>query len=64
MNNKKTGLIFYICAVLFCVAALITFIFGENKTMGTIWLCLGSSWLCLGTVFANKAKKEDEDKIE
>lgn len=61
MNYKKAGIIFYLCAIMFYVAAMLTFFFNENKGMGAMWMCLGSSWLCLGTVFTSKSKKENEE---
>ena len=58
---KLTSTLFYVAAVLYDLAAIITFVSGNNNSTGIMWLCLGSAFLCFGSVFLNKSKDNDND---
>ena len=59
-ENKKSLNLFYHSAVMFYLASIISFIAGNNNSMGFVWLGLGSAFLCLGSVNSIKSK-ENED---
>ena len=59
-ENKKSLNLFYYSAVMFYLASIISFIAGNNNSMGFVWLGLGSAFLCLGSVNSIKSK-ENED---
>ena len=61
-NYKKISTLYCISAVLFNLAAIITFVSGNRNSMGVVYLCLGSTFLCLGSSYAKKAKKDEDDK--
>ena len=61
-ENKKNLNLFYYSSVLFYLAAIATFIAGNNNSMGFVWLCLGSAFLCLGSVNSQKAKENEDNK--
>lgn len=58
-KEKIRSICFYIVSVLFYLAAIISFVEGNDNSMGVVWLCLGSSFLCLGSVH----KKQENDKM-
>ena len=61
-ENKKRLNLFYYSAVLFYFASIITFIAGNNNSMGFVWLGLGSAFLCLGSVNSIKSKENEDTK--
>ena len=61
-NFKNRSTLFYIVAVLFDIAAIITFAGGNHNSMGAVWLCLGSTFLCLGSSYSQKSKERDENQ--
>ena len=64
-NAKNTSTIFYIIAVLFYVAAIITFGTGNHNSTGVILLCLGSMFLSIGTTKRRReSSKDDTNKAQ
>ncbi|MBQ2865842.1 MAG: hypothetical protein IJE90_04925 [Clostridia bacterium] len=65
-NLKVSSTMFFIAAVLFNLAAVITFFSGNHNSTAVIWLCLGSTFLCLGTVYSKKSteNKNTENDTE
>ena len=62
MDNKKIAFGFYIGAILFYIAAAITFLNrSTSHTMGIAFLCVGSSCLAIGGSLSNKDKNKDDD---
>ena len=55
-------MLYYIVAVLFYLSAIVTFVDGNDNSMGVVWLCLGSTFLCLGSVYLNKSKENKDNK--
>lgn len=62
-ENKRSINLFYLSAVLFYLASIITFIVGNGNSMGIVWMCLGSAFLCFGSVNSIKFKKIKKAKI-
>lgn len=60
-TNKVSVAIIYAVSVLFYVAAIIYFASAE-RTSGVIWLALGSTFLCLGSVYARRAKSNNDEE--
>lgn len=61
MKNYRTiALIFYLCSVVFYVAALVSVFSNKERLMNVTWMSLGTTCLCLGTVFYNKVQVQDE----
>ena len=50
---KISSTLFYVAAVLFCLAAIINIVGGNNTSIGIVWLCFGS-------LFFNKSKENIE----
>ena len=62
MKKKNIGLLFYLVSAVFNVIGIVSFVSGNESSLGFAWVCLGSTFLCLGTAYNNKAKKETEEK--
>ena len=60
-SNRTIAIIFYFCAVVFYIVAIINIFDKTTRGMGVFWLCLGSMWLCLGSVFFYKSQNKDDD---
>ena len=60
-SNNTIAIIFYLCAAVFYLLAVINIFDKTTRGMGVIWLCLGSMWLCLGSVYLNKSRNKDDD---
>ena len=56
-KGKLLPVFYFTAAICFYAASLITFIVGDDTSMGVIWLLLGSTNLCFGAVWLNKDKK-------
>ena len=61
-KHKVCSILYYITAVLFDLSAIVTFVGGNNNSMGVVWLCLGSTFLCLGSVYLNRSKENKDNK--
>lgn len=63
MKNYKTiSTIYYLCAVVFYLVALIIMLSSDQNGMGITWMCLASVWLSLGSVYRRKAQNDDSSK--
>ncbi len=58
MKQKPIKILFYVTSVLFYIAALIGYFYGNS--MKTVWLCLCLMWLFIGAVRLKKSKKTNE----
>ena len=61
-DNQKSFHFAYLPAVLFYLAALASFIAGNENSLGFVWLGLGSAFLCLGAVHSNHPKENKDHK--
>lgn len=61
-TNKISAILHHVCAILFYLAAIFHFAGDGKPATGVIWLVLGSLYLCLGSIYAKRAKKENEEK--
>ena len=63
-ENKNNFKLLYFSAALFYIASVISFVTGNENSLGVMWLGLGSAFLCFGSVALKKANesKEEEDK--
>ena len=64
MKKKNIGLLFYLVSAVFNVIGIVSFVSGNESSLGFAWVCLGSTFLCLGTAYNNKAKKEAGEESE
>ena len=60
-RNRTTAIIYYICAVVCYIVAIIHIFDRTTRGMGVVWLCLGSMWLCLGSVYFRKSQNKDDN---
>ena len=60
-SNRTIAIIFYLCAVVFYILAIINIFDKTTRGMGAFWLCLGSMWLCLGSVYIRKSPNDDDN---
>ena len=63
-NHKRNGIICYIAAAVFDIAAVVSFFTRDSSSMGIMWLCLGSAFLCFGSSHMAKARTEDKKDPE
>ena len=60
-KNKTNSILYYICSVLWYLAAILKFATGNNNSLGFVYICLGSSFLCLGSMHVKEAKDNNDD---
>ena len=60
-KGKLKGILYYISAVLYWMAAIFSFLEDKNISLGACFLCLGFSMMLLGKTEANKQKKDEAE---
>ena len=60
---RKSALLCYIAAVLFYLAAILSF-FGDKTSNGVMWLCFDSMFLCIGSANNLNAQKREAAEKE
>ena len=61
---KLSAILYYVAAILSFIAAFNNFAGGNSDSIDVIWVCIGSTFLCLGISHSKKSKenKDKEDK--
>lgn len=63
-KRKAYTVLYYVAAICFYVAAVISFLVSGDSGMGVVWLCLGSAMLALGAAAQNTAKTQESGEKE
>ena len=59
-SAKSNCTIYFICAIVFYIVALLNLLSGGAQTMEIVWFCVGTAFLSLGTVQKKKEGKADD----
>ena len=59
-----SAILYSVAAILSYISAIIYFAGENSKYLAGIWICIGSTFLCLGSSYSKKSKenKDKEDK--
>ena len=62
-TNRIVTILYYIPAICFYIASLISFFKDGDSSSGVVYFCIGSVFICLGSVYLNKdADEENKNK--
>ena len=62
-TNRIVTILYYIAAICFYIASLISFFKDGDSSSGVVYFCIGSVFICLGSVYLNKdADEENKNK--
>ena len=60
---KISAILYYVAAILSFIAAFNNFAGGNSDSIDVIWVCIGSTFLCLGISHSKKSKENKDKKI-